>query len=73
MQILSMSARDTTHGPFQPTNRAVWKMKGARRWRILAVVGWHAHWWRIAPYNGDFSMAIAHMHADRDGNARLTA
>ena len=67
---LSVSARAAMRCSFQPTNRAVWKMEGAERKRILVVVSGRAHWWRIAPYNGDFAIAIARMDADRDGDAQ---
>ena len=45
-------------------------MEGARRVRIVVVVSRHARWLRPAFCNGDFAIAIARMHADRDGNAR---
>ena len=69
---MSVSARVVMRCPFQPTNRAVWKMEGAERKRILAVVSGRAHWWCTASCNSDFAIVIAitHMDADRDGDAR---
>ena len=67
---MSVSARAATRCPFQPTNRAVWKMEGAERKRILVVISGRVRWLRPAICNGDFALAIARMDADRDGDAR---
>ena len=72
-QKLSVSARAVMRCPFQPTNRAVWKMEGARRSCIVVVVSRRVRWLRPAVCNGDFAIAIAHMHADRDGDVRWAA
>ena len=69
---LSVSARATTHGPFQRTNRAVWNMKGARIRCIKVEVSRRTCQLRLACYNGDFAIMIMRMHPGRDGDARLT-
>ena len=48
-------------------------MEGASRVRIMVVVSRRARWLRLASCNGDFAIAIARMHADRDGDARWAA
>ena len=68
MQKLSVSAHAVMRCPFQSTNREVWKMEGARRRRILVVASRRVRWLRSAFCNGDFAIAIARMHADRDGD-----
>ena len=73
LQKLSVSAAVAKRGPFQPTNRSVWKMEGARRRSIVVVVSRRARWRCSASCNGDFAIAIARMHADRDGDARTIA
>ena len=73
LQKLSVSAAVAKRGPFQPTNGAIWKMEGARRRRILVVVGRCVRWLRLAVCNGDFAIAMVHMDADRDGDARSTS
>ena len=39
----------------------------------MVVVSKRARWRRSAFCNGDFAIAIACMHADRDGDARTIA
>ena len=68
---LSVPARAVTRCPFQPTNRAVWKMGGAERERILVVVSRRVRWLRLAFCNGDFAIAIMRMHTDHDGDTRM--
>ena len=58
------------HGTLQPTKSVVWKIEGAGRWQILELVSMSPPWRRPTQCNGDFAMAIALMHADRDGDAR---
>ena len=70
LQKLSVLARAVMCCPFQPTNRAVWKMEGAKRVRILVVVSRRVCWLRPVVCNGDYAITIARMHADRDGDAR---
>ena len=67
------SARAVMRCPFQPTNRAVWKMEGARGVRILVVVSRLVRWLRPASCNGDFAIAIVRMHVDHNGPRDVTA
>ena len=60
-----------TRGSFQPMNRAVWKMEGARKTCTMVVVSRRARWWCFASCTGDFAIAIACMHVDRNGNVRM--
>ena len=73
MQNLSATMCATRSSPFKHTNREVWKVKGAKRQHILVVMSWRARWWRVAYCNRDFALAIMCMHANRDGDMRLTA
>ena len=45
-------------------------MEGVRRRRIVVVVSRRVRSLRPTVYNDDFAIAIARMHADRDGDAR---
>ena len=48
-------------------------MEGASRVRIFVVISKRVRWLRPVSCNGDFAIAIARMHADRDGDERWAA